>query len=972
MRALLLLCVLLWAAPLWAEPEAVKQRWPGEDRAICEYVLQADVSGRTDATAALQGLIDRAAEAGGGVIWCPAGTYRFEGSLRLRKGVTLRGDRPSPRKTGGRVQGTVFAIYAGRGSEEGPAFVTMEKVSGLTDLSLWYPEQDPEHITPYPWTVAATDRGSCGYTVRRVTFVNSYKALSNGADDGEGYNVAFYSDLCGCPLKYGLWINLCLDITRFEYLSFGPRYWEQSGLPGAPATGRAKKALRQYLYDNGEAFVSGLFDWLPIYEADIEGYGVGLHFVQNGFGCPNGQLCRVRVRGGRVGLLADNVAIYGWCITDCEFTSLDRPGAAGVRLSAGCGRGPFMFHSCRLGRVEAEEGCLAAVSMMNCSLTGDVTLASGDSAVINCSQKAGRSVAFAPGRDNLAASPGLRYTGEARAGKADRTDAVSASYKRPPLFRPRSSRVFSVRAFGAKGDGKTDDTRAFAAALEAAGKAGGTAYVPAGRYLITAPLTVPSGAELRGIGEGPPHTMVPASCILAGTAPGSEEGALVSLEEGSSLRGVGFWYPRARFDRATPFPWTVRALGKNCQVRDVSLGNSWQGLDFASAGDVSGHLISGVVGCCRRRGVFVDHAPRGGVVENCHLAVHYWDRNDGDLPFEGPRLLGDMHDVNNAMRRESESYVFGKCSREYIRSTFSVFSRRGLTLKEGFRGVVINHGSDGTVSGINAEGDSRSLLINTLSAPVPTVQGKTEYRPLDPDNPLYVNRESRSIACGPDFEGSARCVNTAVWGFGDAIRAEGPGRLTLELFNSLLGLSLLREARVYGAYSQAGALWAAAGRQGDAAFFGSWGFLEETGLTDCAREARVTASSRYVEGQGTAELTDGFPLKFYASEQEEGTWIRFDFDRPRAIEYAVLINAAPDGDGYLTRAAELYGVDPEGREVPIGGWRDNTRCVAVTPLGGEWQSIVLRIREPNSYDRHTRIGDVYLLTRERPDLPQAR
>jgi len=47
----------------------------------------------------------------------------------------------------------------------------------------------------------------------------------------------------------------------------------------------------------------------------------------------------------------------------------------------------------------------------------------------------------------------------------------------------RTSTVFNVREFGAKGDGKTPDSEAIQKALDAAGAAGGTAYFPAGKYL---------------------------------------------------------------------------------------------------------------------------------------------------------------------------------------------------------------------------------------------------------------------------------------------------------------------------------------------------------------------------------------------------------------------------------------------------------------------------------------------------------
>lgn len=47
----------------------------------------------------------------------------------------------------------------------------------------------------------------------------------------------------------------------------------------------------------------------------------------------------------------------------------------------------------------------------------------------------------------------------------------------------RSSSVFNVTSFGAKGDGKTPDSEAIQKALDAAGSVSGTVYFPAGRYL---------------------------------------------------------------------------------------------------------------------------------------------------------------------------------------------------------------------------------------------------------------------------------------------------------------------------------------------------------------------------------------------------------------------------------------------------------------------------------------------------------
>lgn len=58
---------------------------------------------------------------------------------------------------------------------------------------------------------------------------------------------------------------------------------------------------------------------------------------------------------------------------------------------------------------------------------------------------------------------------------------------------------FNVKAFGAKGDGTTDDTAAVQAALDAANVAGGVVYFPQGGYVITSTLDAGAGRiMLRG------------------------------------------------------------------------------------------------------------------------------------------------------------------------------------------------------------------------------------------------------------------------------------------------------------------------------------------------------------------------------------------------------------------------------------------------------------------------------------------
>jgi hypothetical protein len=72
---------------------------------------------------------------------------------------------------------------------------------------------------------------------------------------------------------------------------------------------------------------------------------------------------------------------------------------------------------------------------------------------------------------------------------------------------PAQPGALSVAAFGAKGDGTTDDREAFQRAIDAAVSGGGELYVPAGTYVIAAPpgavyaLVIRGTLHLRGAGQ---------------------------------------------------------------------------------------------------------------------------------------------------------------------------------------------------------------------------------------------------------------------------------------------------------------------------------------------------------------------------------------------------------------------------------------------------------------------------------------
>jgi len=130
----------------------------------------------------------------------------------------------------------------------------------------------------------------------------------------------------------------------------------------------------------------------------------------------------------------------------------------------------------------------------------------------------------------------------------------------------------SVRDSGAKGDGKTDDTPAFVAALAKAKAAGTGVLVPKGTYRLTQPLVL-ENIVLRG----PEGAAWPADIdALPTLLPDHRDGPCCRLLAGGAMRGLNIDYKWAK--EPEKGPPAIRIEGIGVFLSNLRIRYPWDGI----------------------------------------------------------------------------------------------------------------------------------------------------------------------------------------------------------------------------------------------------------------------------------------------------------------------------------------------------------------------------------------------------------
>lgn len=782
--ALLVLCVHIFAAQAAVEPRVIDTEYPTEDLVIASEIVAPLENAEDDATVVIQNAIDAVAEAGGGTVFLPEGRYLLKGHLLLRNAVTLRGEWRAPDEAGG-VAGTILMPVEHHGNAEGDAAITMQCGSGLRELSVWYPHQDPADIAPYPWTIETTPEvGADNYTVHNVTLVNPYLGFKTGPEANELHTL---KNVYMTALNTGVFIDSCTDIGRVIDVDISPRWWSESGLPSSPTGGATKDALALYLAREGTGIDMGRSDWEYLYGLHIEGYHRGLVIRKGARGTTNAVLFGSVIEKCATALLLEELNGIGLAAVGCRFAGSERAVHATEAFET-----VSQFNACTFESLDGHGVLLEGTgtltfqnSLFQSSKETAVEATAGAVSLLGCRfEEAGKHVVLGE-RMQRARLLGNTFLGEpVIENAAAHADVMitqrSMEFAAPDVSRPpeppvpelASRRMVVVTAHGASPE-LEDNTEVFQKALAAAERmGGGTVYVPAGYYRFAGSLNVPSGVELRGCFDVPHHTQSGGSVLMPAGGRGDENGPpFIQLAERSGMRGLTIWYPDQDLLDIQPYPWSVRSMGPGCWLINVTISNAWQGVDFWTHPS-DGHYISYLGGAYLKRGLFVSKCENEGWVVDVQMNPHYGLRLPADLPR--PQYDGNTFDaIIDQQRGKLEAMVFGRCADEHIYRTFLYAAYDGIAFRDddgGSNARILMHGTDT---------GSRCAVLNACG------EGGLEFV-LAQLVPLG-NYEVGAIVAEDTFRGQARFFTVQMWAGNCSALLDGSGDILIQQLNSISG-----------------------------------------------------------------------------------------------------------------------------------------------------------------------------------------
>lgn len=236
---------------------------------------------------------------------------------------------------------------------------------------------------------------------------------------------------------------------------------------------------------------------------------------------------------------------------------------------------------------------------------------------------------------------------------------------------------------------------------QATAQGGGVVYLPAGRYLLQNPITVPAGVELRGSSSVATREQVNSSrgtllyadygrCTSEQEADAAQ--ALITLAgENAGIRGIRFVYPNSIFTNGVlPYSYTIRGTASGVYAVNICFVGSYNGVDFRGCDN---HLIKKLVGVCYRNTMAV--GGKNGLIEGCLQNANIAFRNDFQIDGwpQGEEKLFDTL-INPITRKMSNIIRISDSEGQTVLNTFA-YGAQSLVINNGGRNVrLINVGAD--------------------------------------------------------------------------------------------------------------------------------------------------------------------------------------------------------------------------------------------------------------------------------------
>jgi len=776
----------------------IESDYDSEDIGVAAYTdsdnSSIDKTGTTNSQSGIQELLNKLGNAGGGTLYLSAGKYKIDGLLVIPKGVVLRGDWKQPRKDAP-LEGAILMAYSGRGSEdESKAFITMEPSTGLYNIAIWYPEQAPDNITPYPPAIRYGREGVWGNeycNVRNVTLVNSYSGVVISRKNGGGCPNIF--NLYGTPLSRGIEIDNIADVGRIDWVDFSPDYWSASGLPGAPVKGGIHSS---YIRNNATGIVMRRNDWSYTCHLTAEGYHTGFYagksMVDNS--TPNGHNYHFDISDCMEAIHIDAVSNAGIMfanvkITDCDQGIVVGEGAGSTAQFYGCdisakkeainisGKSSLklMTQQCKIhsGKINIQGGVFASVD-------GDF-----DNNAPQVSVSGGGRLLFSGNRfaQTMEINDHSLFQSAIDNKQVSIKPLPEFPEVKPRITKPAKNGLYVVTdtEFGAKADAIFDNTDALQKALNKAGsEGGGIVFLPPGKYRVNGNLTVPSGVELKGASDLASVPKGQGSIIEIYAGKNQPDGPpFLRLSEKSGIRGITFNYPEQRssfaLDPATlpKYPYCMQATGADVYIVNAGVRATYNGIDLFSY-KCDNHYVDYFAGHVFKNALRIGGGSSNGIISNIQfnpivMAYGYenpkfgaWPNSDSD---EASRNA-----VYNQNWSDLEFMILENCKDQILYNNFHYASHKGITFgKNGTTpsGISMGLGIDASLRTICFEGlnpDKGFDLINTqiVSVAKDNIYADTKY-----------------IETSSGFTGKAFLFNSDYWGNAKYAGVFGGGTVNL-------------------------------------------------------------------------------------------------------------------------------------------------------------------------------------------------